>query len=416
MKHWIRKATAGSTIGIALLLLAVACGGKQTVASKSAQAFREAQKDGAPGGGAHGGHGAAAGDHSTATDATEDQATMTGMDHSTMSTGTGAMPGMDHSNMPGMESGRSVAGMDHSKMNPGQPMAGMDHSKMKPGQSMAGMDHSKMQSGQPMTGMDHSKMQPGQSMAGMDHSKMQPGQPMSGMDHSKMQSGQPMPGMDHSKMQSGQPMPGMDHSKMQPGESMAGMDHSKTQTGQPMTGMDHSNMPGMQEGTASRATVNPPTTNAEMQRVRPAATLKGDAFDAPSAVAVAEAMKASQGGGHEGMEMRGITPGQDRENPPTPAPAFRDGPAKPVNAAPAMDHSSHGQAAPVAPSPQSAPAPTVDHSKHGQAAPAVPPNRTETPQAAPAAATVYTCPMHPEVTSDKPGTCPKCGMALVKKK
>ncbi len=28
---------------------------------------------------------------------------------------------------------------------------------------------------------------------------------------------------------------------------------------------------------------------------------------------------------------------------------------------------------------------------------------------------VYTCPMHPEVTSDKPGSCPKCGMDLVKK-
>ncbi len=27
----------------------------------------------------------------------------------------------------------------------------------------------------------------------------------------------------------------------------------------------------------------------------------------------------------------------------------------------------------------------------------------------------YTCPMHPEVTSDKPGKCPKCGMELVKK-
>jgi multidrug efflux pump subunit AcrA (membrane-fusion protein) len=29
---------------------------------------------------------------------------------------------------------------------------------------------------------------------------------------------------------------------------------------------------------------------------------------------------------------------------------------------------------------------------------------------------VYTCPMHPEVTSDKPGKCPKCGMDLVPKK
>ena len=28
----------------------------------------------------------------------------------------------------------------------------------------------------------------------------------------------------------------------------------------------------------------------------------------------------------------------------------------------------------------------------------------------------YTCPMHPDVVKDKPGTCPKCGMDLVKKK
>ncbi len=31
------------------------------------------------------------------------------------------------------------------------------------------------------------------------------------------------------------------------------------------------------------------------------------------------------------------------------------------------------------------------------------------------AAVVYTCKMHPEVISDKPGKCPKCGMELVKK-
>ena len=30
-------------------------------------------------------------------------------------------------------------------------------------------------------------------------------------------------------------------------------------------------------------------------------------------------------------------------------------------------------------------------------------------------AAMYSCPMHPGVTSDKPGKCPKCGMALEKK-
>ena len=27
--------------------------------------------------------------------------------------------------------------------------------------------------------------------------------------------------------------------------------------------------------------------------------------------------------------------------------------------------------------------------------------------------TIYTCPMHPEIRSTSPGTCPKCGMKLV---
>ena len=39
---------------------------------------------------------------------------------------------------------------------------------------------------------------------------------------------------------------------------------------------------------------------------------------------------------------------------------------------------------------------------------------TATPSGAPAAAKqLYTCPMHPDVISDKPGKCPECGMNLV---
>ena len=41
---------------------------------------------------------------------------------------------------------------------------------------------------------------------------------------------------------------------------------------------------------------------------------------------------------------------------------------------------------------------------------------TKTKKAKPVAKVQYTCTMHPEVISDKPGKCPKCGMTLVEKK
>lgn len=38
----------------------------------------------------------------------------------------------------------------------------------------------------------------------------------------------------------------------------------------------------------------------------------------------------------------------------------------------------------------------------------------ETVQSTTSEKVLYTCPMHPEVRSDKPGKCPKCGMDLKK--
>jgi hypothetical protein len=54
---------------------------------------------------------------------------------------------------------------------------------------------------------------------------------------------------------------------------------------------------------------------------------------------------------------------------------------------------------------QPAPAPEADNGK-----------TPDGEKASTVAATLYTCPMHPEVISDKPGRCPKCGMTLVPKK
>ncbi len=41
---------------------------------------------------------------------------------------------------------------------------------------------------------------------------------------------------------------------------------------------------------------------------------------------------------------------------------------------------------------------------------------TAEPESRPDSGVTYSCPMHPEIVRKKPGTCPKCGMTLVKRK
>lgn len=47
--------------------------------------------------------------------------------------------------------------------------------------------------------------------------------------------------------------------------------------------------------------------------------------------------------------------------------------------------------------------------------PAPSPEATPPAEGGPATAVIYSCPMHPEVTANAPGACPKCGMTLVAK-
>jgi len=63
----------------------------------------------------------------------------------------------------------------------------------------------------------------------------------------------------------------------------------------------------------------------------------------------------------------------------------------------------------AAPQPVPAPPKTEMDMHEGHVLP--PPASSPTPETA-----EYTCPMHPAVTADKPGSCPVCGMALVEKK
>lgn len=350
---------------LATAVLAAACGGKEpSVAEKSAAAYREAEAKGVPVGGGH--------DHG---------------DHGATTTG-----GMDHSAHGATST--STAAMDHSAHGAGAGAhAGMNHGATASGAT----DHSGHTAGAGSS-VDHAAMghatsatnaHAGHTAASSTNAHAGHGATASRRDAHAGHSTTPATHDAHAG-HSTSPATRDAHAghSTAPATRDAHAAHGATPAA-----ATHDQHAGMQHGTAAvaanahaqhgtAATTSAPTiapaprSNTEIQRARPAATLRRDAFDAPAAVSVAEAEKAAQGGSHEGHGTRGITPGQDRENPPTPMPATRDG------------------------STSTRPAAT-DHSQHG---------------AQPAAATIYSCPMHPEVTSDRPANCPKCGMALVKKK
>jgi len=101
-----------------------------------------------------------------------------------------------------------------------------------------------------------------------------------------------------------------------------------------------------------------------------------------------------------GPETSSLTP-----NHPA-SPHATEAPASPV--ADTLDLTAFATTAEKAASP--APAPSA-HDGHGASA-----TPASEPNAPPVKAVTYMCPMHPEVTSPTPGTCPKCGMKLVPKK
>lgn len=108
---------------------------------------------------------------------------------------------------------------------------------------------------------------------------------------------------------------------------------------------------------------------------QPAKTLRPDALDAPAATSVLDAQRSAEmagemaggHGGHGSTTYRHVDAGRGPE-------AYQE----PDEAHP--------------------PGAGTQHHDHGPAE------------------TVYVCPMHPEVTSKTPGTCPKCGMTLVERR
>ena len=212
---------------VALILLVLACGRQQTVASKSAAAYREAEAKGTAvsGGHDHGHHVPAP----TGTDAAV-------MDHST------------HGSTADAHAGHAT------------PAAGAtDHHAH--GASVAA-DHAAMGHGSPADAhAGHDAHRTTARAAAHD-------------GHAAMQ---------HGTAAAATPDPHAHHRQPAPATAHAG--HGAATQQPPPAG-------------APTVVLGAPTSSAEMARTQPAATLRPDEFDAPAAIAVAEAEKAKGGSSH----------------------------------------------------------------------------------------------------------------------
>lgn len=281
--------------GTGIVLLIAGCGGRDTVASKSAAAFREAEATGKP---VRGGH------HHGAEPAVQTTTAMA-VDHSMHQHGADAAA-------PGQAT-HSTGSTDHTSMTHAESGAPSHRHGATPTHAEHGAAHARTAA----THAEHAASSPAQAGGHADHRRGEPGTSPVAEQPSHVSS--PAASQHH-----GHPMPG------------------DTRAGHAVTGV----APAL------------PVTSRAMEAAQPSATLRQDPFDAPVAVSVSEAKKAGEG-----------------------------------------SHRGHGATSP-------APATAAPHQHSADA----------DPRAAQPEVTVYSCPMHPEVTSDKPGECPKCGMTLVKRK
>ncbi|HET9226454.1 MAG TPA: heavy metal-binding domain-containing protein [Thermoanaerobaculia bacterium] len=279
---------ATAAAGVFALAMLIGCGGEPSVASKSAAAFQEAQKEGTTFEGAGHDHGAG---HDQEAHGAEPAPAQGGEHHH------GTAPEADHSAMG--------HGGGHPAEEHATPSAGNEHT-----------GHS-----QPAAQGHEGHNQPAQQSAAPRDDHAGHSQPAA-------------PGHDHGAAHTA--APGQVHAGHAPSSPVA-------------------ELPG-----------------------EPASILRPDVLDAPAATSVRDAQRAEE-----------------------------------MNQAMSGAHGGHG-------------AGTYRHVDAGRGPEAYEGSEPQTPGAGPQhhdhgtatgeSAAVYVCPMHPEVTSNAPGTCSKCGMALVERR